>query len=180
MVLLAAAGSVDPADPSSLPAGQKFDTIICQNVLEHVEDDAAALRGIASVVLDGGKIIVLVPNSPSLFGAIDRSLGHRRRYTRDSLRRLADKSGMHCVSITAFNRTCSLPWWFSGRILRRRHFSLLQVKLVNWMTPILRTLDPYLPLPPLSLIAVMEKLRPSGRTGLEAPRDALAAPLGRG
>jgi glycosyltransferase involved in cell wall biosynthesis/phospholipid N-methyltransferase len=174
------ASGVDPADPSSLPAAQKFDTIICQNVLEHVEDDAAVLRGIASVVRDDGKIVVLVPNSPSLFGAIDRSLGHRRRYTRDSLRLLADQAGMHCVSITAFNRACSLPWWISGRILHRRRFSLLQVKWVNWMTPILRTLDPYLPLPPLSLIAVIEKLRPSGQTGLEAPPDELVAPLRRG
>ncbi|MGA2001518.1 MAG: bifunctional glycosyltransferase/class I SAM-dependent methyltransferase [Terriglobales bacterium] len=174
------ASAVDPADPSSLPAEQNFDTVICQNVLEHVEDDAAVLRGIARVVRDDGKIIVLVPNSPSLLGAIDRSLGHRRRYTRDSLRRLADQAGMHCVSITAFNRACSLPWWISGRILRRRRFSLLQVKWVNWMTPILRKLDPYLPLPPLSLIAVIEKLRPSGRTELEAPTDELAAPLRRG
>ena len=87
---------------------------------------------------------------------------------------------MHCVSITAFNRACSLPWWISGRILRRRRFSLLQVKWVNWMTPILRMLDPYLPLPPLSLIAVIEKLRPSGRTEVEAPPDELAAPLRRG
>jgi hypothetical protein len=148
--------------------------------LEHVEDDAAVLRGIAGVIRDDGKIIVLAPNSPSLLGAIDRSLGHRRRYTGDGLRRLADQAGMQCVSITAFNRACSLPWWISGRILRRRRFGLLQVKWVNWMTPILRKLDPYLPLPPLSLIAVMEKLRPSGRTEPEAPADELAAPLRRG
>ena len=174
------ASGVDPADPSSLPAGQKFDTIICQNVLEHVEDDAAVLRGIGSVVGEGGRIIVLAPNSPSLFGAIDRSLGHRRRYTRDGLRRLAEQAGMQCVSITPFNRACSLPWWISGRMLRRRRFSLLQVKWVNWMTPILRKLDPYLPLPPLSLIAVIEKRRPSDHAGLEASPDELAAPLGRG
>ncbi len=174
------ASGVDPADPSSLPDGQKFDTIICQNVLEHVEDDAAVLRGIGSVVGEDGRIIVLAPNSPSLFGAIDRSLGHRRRYTRDGLRRLADQAGMQCVSITPFNRACSLPWWFSGRLLRRRRFSLLQVKWVNWMTPVLRKLDPYLPLPPLSLIAVIEKRRPSDHAGLEASPDELAAPLGRG
>ena len=173
------ASGIDPVDPSSLPAGQKFDTVICQNVLEHVEDDVAALRGIAGVAGDDGKIIVLAPNAPSLFGAIDRSLGHRRRYTRDSLRRLAGQAGLHCASITAFNRACSVPWWISGRIFRRPYFTLLQVKWVNWMTPVLRRLDAYLPLPPLTLIAVMEKLRPSERTGREATPDELTAPLAR-
>jgi SAM-dependent methyltransferase len=173
------ASAVDPADPSSLPADQNFDTVICQNVLEHVEDDAAVLRGIAGVVGDDGRIIVLAPNSPALFGVIDRSLGHRRRYTREGLHRLAGNAGMQCISIIPFNRACSLPWWISGRILRRRRFTLLQVKWVNWMTPILRKLDAYLPLPPLSLIAVMEKRGPSGRTGLAAPRGELAVPVGR-
>jgi glycosyltransferase involved in cell wall biosynthesis len=173
--------AVNPADPTSLPAGQEFDTIICQNVLEHVEDDAAVLRGIGNLLDEDGKIIVLAPNSPSLFGAIDRSLGHRRRYTRDRLLLLAEQAGMQCVSMTPFNRACSLPWWISGRILRRRRFSLLQVKWVNWMTPILRKLDPYLPLPPLSLIAVIERRRPGGlHTITEASPDQLAAPLGRG
>jgi SAM-dependent methyltransferase len=165
------ASAVDPAHPSSLPAGQEFDTVICQNLLEHVEDDVAVLRGIADSIRDGGRIIVLVPNAPGLFGAIDRSLGHRRRYTRDQLHALGAKSGMQCVSIVPFNRACSLPWWFAGRVLRRRHFSLLQVKTVNWMTPVLRRLERYLPLPPLSLIATFEKVQPAGRPQCDAWRQ---------
>lgn len=154
---------IDPAGPASLPAGRRFDTVICQNVLEHVDDDVAVLRGIAAAVEENGRVLVLAPNAPWLFGAIDRSLGHRRRYTPAQLAALAEKAGLRCANVVAYNRASSLPWWFGGRVLRRRRFGIFQVKLVNWITPVLRGVDRYLPLPPLSLIAVFEKLPASGR-----------------
>jgi glycosyltransferase involved in cell wall biosynthesis len=173
------ASAVDPGDPSSLPVGREFDTVICQNVLEHVEDDVAILRGIGDLVRADGRIIALVPNGPRLFGAIDRSLGHVRRYTRDQLHMLAEKAGMRCVSIVPFNRACSLPWWLAGRVLGRGHFTLLQVKTVNWITPIVRRVEPYVPLPPLSLIATLEKVQPAGQSRTEAsPGDSLCVSHG--
>jgi glycosyltransferase involved in cell wall biosynthesis len=177
------ASIVDPANPASLPSDQKFDTIICQNMLEHVEDDVAVLRGVADALQENGRMLVLVPNAPALFGAIDRSLGHRRRYTPGALRELGSKAGVRCVSIIPFNRISSLPWWFSGRILRRRSFSLLQVKLVNWITPLIRQLDRYTPALPLSLIATFEKLPakgsdPGGQREAEAVLSTAFSPSG--
>ncbi len=166
------ASAVDPADPGSFPAGYAFDTIICQNVLEHVEDDAATLRGISSALRDGARLVVLVPNSPGLFGSIDRSLGHRRRYTPAQLRQLAENAGMRCVSIIPYNRACSLPWWISGRLLRRGRFGILQVKFVNWLAPLLRRVDRYLPLPPLSLIATFEKAAARSAAGTASDNKA--------
>ena len=90
------------------------------------------------------------------------------------------KAGMRCVSIVPFNRASSLPWWFAGRILRRRHFSLLQVKTVNWITPLVRRVERYVPLPPLSLIATFEKVPLAGQShpdvssGNSVPGPALA------
>ena len=43
-------------------------------------------------------------------------------------------------------------------MLRRRHFSLLQVKLLDALVPLLRRIDRYTPLPPLTLIAVLERV----------------------
>ncbi|MBZ5568048.1 MAG: glycosyltransferase [Acidobacteriia bacterium] len=170
------ASQIDPADPASLPAGRRFHTVICQNVLEHVDDDVAVLRGIGDSIREDGRIVALVPNAPALFGAIDRSLGHRRRYTRDQLHRLAEKAGMRCASIVPFNRACSVPWWFAGRVLRRERFSLLQVKFVNWAAPVLRRLDTWVPLPPLSWIATFEKVQ--ARTVVTpSPRESEATLL---
>ena len=66
-----------------------------------------------------------------------------------------------------FNRAGTLAWYINGRLLKRRAFGLVQVKLLNQLTPLLRRLDGVLPLPPLSLIAV---LTPSAR-----PRAQLSA-----
>jgi hypothetical protein len=56
-----------------------------------------------------------------------------------------------------FNRVGVIAWWLNGRMLRRRTFGLWQIKILNLMTPIFRLIDKGLPLPPLSLIAVIRK-----------------------
>jgi glycosyltransferase involved in cell wall biosynthesis len=147
----------DRASYPSLDGG--FDTVVCLNVIEHVDDDRRALENIRSVLSEGGRAIVLVPCGPWNFGSLDEVLGHERRYTEESLRAVAAAAGFEVETLLRFNRASSLPWFLNGRILRRRTFGLLQIKLVNWLTPLFRRVDPLLPLPPLSLIAV---LRPGG------------------
>ena len=63
----------------------ELDTVICMNVLEHIEDDVAALRALGAVLRPGGRLILQVPNYPRLFGSLDRSYGHFRRYSKGSL-----------------------------------------------------------------------------------------------
>ena len=53
-----------------------------------------ALRAMASLLVPGGVIVLLVPAFPALYGPIDRNLGHYRRYTLDSLTRLAAADGI--------------------------------------------------------------------------------------
>jgi len=145
----------DLASYPSLEGG--FDTVVCLNVVEHVDDDVTALRNIRGVLADGGRAVVLVPCGPWNFGSLDEVLGHKRRYTEAELRRVAAEAGLEVRRMIRFNRMSSLPWWFSGRVMRRRTFSLFQMKMVNLLTPIMRLVDSWLPFPPMSLIAVMEK-----------------------
>jgi hypothetical protein len=56
-----------------------------------------------------------------------------------------------------FNRISSLAWFLNGKIMRRRSVGLLQIKLLGLLTPIMRAADPILPLPPLSLIAILKR-----------------------
>jgi hypothetical protein len=56
-----------------------------------------------------------------------------------------------------FNRFGSIAWFLNGKIMRRRVFGLGQIWILNMLTPILRRLDAVLPLPPLSLIAVLQQ-----------------------
>jgi glycosyltransferase involved in cell wall biosynthesis/2-polyprenyl-3-methyl-5-hydroxy-6-metoxy-1,4-benzoquinol methylase len=136
-----------------------FDTVVCLNVIEHVDDDVGALRNIRQVLAPDGKAIILVPNGPGILGTLDEVLGHRRRYTPDTLRQLAADAGFEVEQLVTFNRVGWPAWWFNGKLLRKRTFGLFQILTLNALTPIFRLVDRVLPFPPLSLIAVA---RPAG------------------
>lgn len=58
----------------------KFNTILCLDVIEHIENDAKALSIMAGILRPGGHIILQVPYDSSLFDDFDRKNGHYRRY----------------------------------------------------------------------------------------------------
>lgn len=62
-----------------------FDYIYTLNVLEHIEDDAAALRDLHAKLNDRGKLLIYVPAFPVLYTSMDAKVGHVRRYTRSTL-----------------------------------------------------------------------------------------------
>ncbi len=132
-----------------------FDTVICLNVVEHVDDDLGALRNIREVLAPGGRAIILVPRGQELFGTLDEVLGHRRRYTDSSLARLARQAGFEVQELLHFNRIGTPAWWLNGKLLKRRSFGLFQIKMLNLLTPLFRLVDRGLPFPPLSLIALL-------------------------
>lgn len=146
----------------TFPKGQAFDTAVCINVLEHVEDDVGALRNVAQAIEDRGRAVVLVPQGPGLYGTLDEAFGHRRRYTKQQLSLMAAPAGFKVVQIFELDRLGSLGWWLNGRVLRRRTLGLGQLKLFDALVPLLRRVDAWLPLPALSLIAVLEKLPAPG------------------
>jgi hypothetical protein len=74
-----------------------------------------------------------------------------------------------------FNRIGVIAWWLNARLLRRRTFGFWQIKLLNALTPVFRVLDNVLPLPPLSLIAVISK---PGYEMAETPVQSTLAPVG--
>jgi glycosyltransferase involved in cell wall biosynthesis/phospholipid N-methyltransferase len=153
----------------TVPGG--FDTVVCLNVIEHVDDDRAALENIRRVLAPEGNAIVLVPNGPGLLGTLDEVLGHRRRYSEASLRALAEASGFEVVRLLRFNRVGTPAWWLNGKMLRRRTFGLVQVAVLNLLTPVFRLVDRLLPFPPLSLIAVLRPVGPP-LTPTLSPRSA--------
>ncbi len=62
-----------------------FDAVVCAEVLEHLDDDAAALAEFAAVLRPGGLLLVTVPANPYRYDWTDQWAGHRRRYTVDGL-----------------------------------------------------------------------------------------------
>lgn len=64
----------------------RYDIIYTSNVLEHIEDDVAALRDLRALLNDGGTLIVYVPAFQCLYSHLDADVGHYRRYGRRELR----------------------------------------------------------------------------------------------
>jgi len=150
-------GFTDAEKAETYPKDQTFDTVICLNVVEHLANDRGALLNIQSVLDGGGRAIILVPCGPGLFGTLDVVLGHQRRYTRETLEKLIISTSFELEKMIEFNHVGVVAWWVNGQLLRRRIFGLWQIKTLNVMTPLFRAIDKVLPLPPLSLIAVIRK-----------------------
>lgn len=93
-----------------------FDGAYLINVLEHIRDDVVALEQIHGLLGSGARIFVWVPAFEALYSDFDFSLGHYRRYTRDSLRRALTLAGF---DVTASEYRDSLGWFaaFAWRVL---------------------------------------------------------------
>ena len=89
---LAARGLASVAAIAELGA-QRFDYAISLNGLEHLADDAAAVRALHERLEPGGRALVYVPAFPLLWTANDTLVGHRRRYRRGPLERLFRDAG---------------------------------------------------------------------------------------
>jgi glycosyltransferase involved in cell wall biosynthesis len=141
------------------PYQNQLDSVLCLNVLEHLEHDRAGLSNIFSVLRPGGKAIVLVPEGMSVYGTLDEMLGHRRRYSEEELRNKFSEAGFQLETVIYFNRPTRPAWFINGRILKRRNFSRFQILLFDKLVWLWRRIDPLLPWRPTSIIVV--GVRPS-------------------
>lgn len=135
----------------------KIDSVLCLNVLEHLEEDGLALRNIFELLDPGGRLFLSAPCHRWLYGTLDRHLGHHRRYGKDELRRKLENAGFQLVFLKYFNRAGILGWFLNGKILRRKRLPSLQLRLFDLLVPLLR-LEKWVPLPfGTSLITVAER-----------------------
>jgi glycosyltransferase involved in cell wall biosynthesis len=134
-----------------------YDTVICLNVVEHIENDRACLSNIARILAPHGRAIILVPQGRWNFGTLDEVLDHKRRYSKESLRQLAHDCNLEITKVMELNRIGTLAWFINAKLLRRHAFGLFQIWMLNLLTPLFRAIDPLVPLPGLSLIGVMER-----------------------
>jgi len=137
---------------------EAFDTVVCLNVLEHVPDAGAGLRNIHSVLKPGGRAIVLVPQDQKIYGTLDKVLGHYLRYSEEELCRRMTEAGFRIETTLHFNRVTKPGWYWNGRVLKRGHFSRFQLGIFDFMTPVWRRIDRYLPWGSVSVIGIGVKV----------------------
>lgn len=147
-----------PNVPDGL-AAERFDTIVCLNVLEHLEDDRASLHALRRLLAPGGRLVLLVPAVPLLYGTLDRALGHYRRYTRSGLQGLCSAAGFTLRCLEYFNLGGLPGWWLAARVLKRQSIPPAWLALYDRLVPLFR-LERLLPWRiGQSLIAIGERPR---------------------
>jgi SAM-dependent methyltransferase len=95
-----------------------FDVVVASDVLEHIENDRAAVQEISRVLRPGGAFIFSVPAHPWLFGPHDQALMHRRRYVQRGLRSTIENAGLRVVRLSYWNSTM-FPFFCVQRLVER-------------------------------------------------------------
>jgi SAM-dependent methyltransferase len=144
---------------------ERFDTVVCVNVLEHIEDDVNALALFRDVVAgSGGKVVIFVPAVQRIYGPHDAALGHHRRYSKGSLSAAFEAAGLDVQTIRYTNPLGLLGWMYNLYVTGNTEHTEGQVRLFDrfvapWALPLERVITPPIG---LSLFAV-GRARPTAR-----------------
>jgi 2-polyprenyl-3-methyl-5-hydroxy-6-metoxy-1,4-benzoquinol methylase len=136
-----------------------YDSAVLVNVLEHIEDDSAALAALRKILRPGGHVMIMVPALPFLFSALDAKVGHYRRYTRSGLCARAEAAGFAIVRARYMDFPGILPWWFFNKVLGATTFNPALAKIYDRVViPPARLLERLIP-PPLGKNVVLVAAR---------------------
>ncbi len=106
---------VQHAIPDPLPG--RFDLLVLFDVLEHLDDDAGALRWAEGQLEPGGLVLVTVPALDCLWSEQDDVVGHRRRYTLRGLEAIVPPE-LEVLHATYFNSLLFAPILLARTALR--------------------------------------------------------------
>jgi SAM-dependent methyltransferase len=115
-------------------ADDSFELAVSLDVIEHLEDDLAALRELRRTVAPGGALLVTVPAYQWLWSGHDEINHHHRRYTRRSLQAVAEQAGWTQTRTTYFN-SLLLPVAILLRVLDRVNTKTTESSLDLWVPP---------------------------------------------
>ncbi len=134
-----------------------YDTIVCLNVLEHIEDDVQALRNMRSLLKPKGKLVLYVPANPRLYCEIDRGVGHYRRYVERELTGKMKQAGFQVTHSRHHNILGAIGWWVNGKVLGKKHIGATDVSGFEKLMPIVKLQDKLDSKFALSILAIGEK-----------------------
>jgi 2-polyprenyl-3-methyl-5-hydroxy-6-metoxy-1,4-benzoquinol methylase len=122
-------------------AGGAVDSVVCLNVLEHIQDDRTALVRMAQCLRPGGSLFLLSPAHGLLFGEVDRAVHHQRRYSKAALALLLRDTGFVVETIRYVNPVGALGWLVSSRLLKVRDIPSSSLRIYEHLVPVLKFVD---------------------------------------
>jgi 2-polyprenyl-3-methyl-5-hydroxy-6-metoxy-1,4-benzoquinol methylase len=154
--------------PADALGDATFDTAVMVNVLEHIEDDVGALHALGARLSRAGHIVVFSPAFNALYSAFDADIGHYRRYTRSSLRRVIRDADLESVDMRYVNAPGALAWYLVATRLGQRPTEGWLTRLYDRAAvPVVRRIEGRVR-PPFgqSLLAVARRPIPRATDGL--------------
>ena len=137
---------------------EKIDTITCFNVLEHIENDLLALSNMRQLLIDKGRLILLVPAFQVLYGTMDEADNHYRRYSKKEISAKMRKLKFAIEKQFYMNAVGIIGWYINGKILRKTLVSNTHYSLYNKMVPVFSKVERLIPMPlGLSIIIIARK-----------------------
>lgn len=103
------------------------DAVVFLNVLEHIEDDAAALHQIQRILKPGGVLVLEVPAGPSLYDVYDKTLMHYRRYSLSGLSEIVQEAGFRIARRSHLGFLVFPGFW----LVKKRNSRLLDRSLID-------------------------------------------------
>ena len=100
------------------PQSADYTAMVSFNVLEHIDNDWAALRAARSLLRPGGYVFHLVPAFPIGMSDFDRQVGHFRRYRKHDLIWRAQDAGLQIEKVHYLNAPGLIAWMLFMRLLR--------------------------------------------------------------
>ena len=139
-------------------ADASYDTILLVNVLEHIEDDAAALAEFYRMLKPGGHLLLYVPALSFLFSPLDRLVGHYRRYHKPAMTALVRQAGFEIARVTYCDMLGILPWYLVNRLMGATEINPAMAKLYDSVgVPVTRFVESLIPAPAGKNIALIAR-----------------------
>lgn len=129
---------------------EKIDTIVSFNVLEHIEDDGAALARLCEIMrrMEGvgpRRIVTFVPAHSWAFGSMDRTFHHFRRYSARGMRKLCAHAAPEAqLTMRYFNVVGLLGWVVNGRLFKKVNIGKGSIRTFEGLCPLISPVDDFI------------------------------------
>lgn len=135
-----------------------FDSIVSINVFEHIKNDKKSIENLYLLLKKGGYLISIVPAHKFLYGKIDESVGHFRRYEMSVMINLLEMAGFKIIKSKKINLLGAIGWWFFSTVLKNNKVKKGDIALFNLIAPFCLPLERFFE-PPIgtSILVIAQK-----------------------
>jgi 2-polyprenyl-3-methyl-5-hydroxy-6-metoxy-1,4-benzoquinol methylase len=139
--------SLDIENISEKSTSVRYNTIFSSNVFEHLKDDQKALINCSKLLKPKGLLLLFVPARQEIYGSLDESMGHYRRYSKEDLIKKAKIAGFQVKKIKYVNLPGYFTWYFRGLLPSKTNADGIFAKFFDKLITPLLYLEKYFPIP---------------------------------